>query len=833
MSPSGKDGAYSLRETNRHSTVECPLCGKHVALSKIQSHADWCARRTEEQGTTRRRNNSRTSPKQKSSQKTGGSKASSSKGVVVKVKKNPSSQRKKKPAVAKIAGSSSSSRKINNVAALPKPHHAFHEAPIDAERTEVCGFTIVAQELPEAIHSKVKSAEAKLSDLQRSTPEPPPAELAHSSNIGVEGVLALAGTAAQAANPAPKRKTAVKKKTKKLVLVAKANTQKRKNSTKRTTAAAKARSRPSTKALTGKKKTGSKAAPRAARNNKAVEAASKLLGISSSMVSEILNSANQGKKLADGIVKGITKSRQADMEKKKREDELKFRAGFRAGMEATNAKIASGLKRFVEEKVKQRESQMKDKGRLQKLKRKIANARKKAEEQKRLQKSGAMHAAGNMFAVEHGPLNAKLSYGTSALSTKSAAVSNAATVELETALSSTPADALKKKPTKQLATDFIKTVAERYGHNNMLIAEFLSVLRAFKAKQVTTEFVMQRMAQLFSGDYSLLMAFDGFLPKGYSMMNLIGKQVAAVSAAGGVNSRVAIGGEPRRMAAYIGAQPINVTKRKRGRPPSAKTILKRQAEQAKKRAKGLRINGTHGTAPPAAQVPVRGLPSQIPFRVPQPNMMLVPPGMMPGLPPRGPWLPGAMGIPMRMGMPVTPYHRMPYLNNTTSEVEHKFVPGYAPISGYTGTIVPPYLREVSNGCGPMPYVLPAGTRHPGANATAAVGDPAKSGPAPMGAPTTLPTGVFRPASSVPQAQSALGAKNAAHVFIDKVHRTLKGKPELYKRFLNCILGKKTKKETLDEMGEIFKDYPNLLHEFGAYLPPEENTTNSQQATRVL
>ena len=119
--------AYSLRGTNRHSTVvECPICGKHVSRSDIQRHADMCARAQEP--------------------------------VVVKPKPIPRQRprpkvpkRKKKKMTKKKSSASTSS------ASRPSQSGKSRKSGSVVTTTKVGQFTISAQSLPADIANQVRS----------------------------------------------------------------------------------------------------------------------------------------------------------------------------------------------------------------------------------------------------------------------------------------------------------------------------------------------------------------------------------------------------------------------------------------------------------------------------------------------------------------------------------------------------------------------------------------------------------------------------------------------------------------------------------------------------
>ena len=94
----------------------------------------------------------------------------------------------------------------------------------------------------------------------------------------------------------------------------------------------------------------------------------------------------------------------------------------------------------------------------------------------------------------------------------------------------------RRSPSKKDAARYMAKVSARFLEQPDIIIDFLNAIRAYKGGQVTVEFVMHRVATLFAGHIDLIVAFDMFLPVGYSMIALITEQIAAMSAGGGVST---------------------------------------------------------------------------------------------------------------------------------------------------------------------------------------------------------------------------------------------------------------------------------------------------------
>jgi paired amphipathic helix protein Sin3a len=88
-------------------------------------------------------------------------------------------------------------------------------------------------------------------------------------------------------------------------------------------------------------------------------------------------------------------------------------------------------------------------------------------------------------------------------------------------------------PTHEHATAYIETMKERFKETPHVYEDFFKILKAFKDQTLNTKQVMQKVAELFSGQNEFILGFNQFLPAGYCMDSLVRPAAAGNSAAGG------------------------------------------------------------------------------------------------------------------------------------------------------------------------------------------------------------------------------------------------------------------------------------------------------------
>ena len=70
---------------------------------------------------------------------------------------------------------------------------------------------------------------------------------------------------------------------------------------------------------------------------------------------------------------------------------------------------------------------------------------------------------------------------------------------------------------KQEALSYLKELKERLSDKKNTYADFLDIMKDFKAQRLDTEGVIKRVKQIFAGHKDLILGFNQFLPRGHEI----------------------------------------------------------------------------------------------------------------------------------------------------------------------------------------------------------------------------------------------------------------------------------------------------------------------------
>ncbi|KAK4053505.1 hypothetical protein OIV83_001673 [Microbotryomycetes sp. JL201] len=347
------------------------------------------------------------------------------------------------------------------------------------------------------------------------------------------------------------------------------------------------------------------------------------------------------------------------------------------------------------------------------------------------------------------------------------------------------------------ALSYLDRVKQQFASEYEVYDQFLTIMKQFKTQTIDTPGVIDRVSTLFRGHPALIQGFNTFLPPGYR----IECSISSASEAGASNTITVTTpmGVTTRTQDVGGSEAREFTKTQ-GRTGGSSSKSSSKGGLSPNNA-SLSAQPSAETAKSSAQPPLTApIPRPAAAPAPAPSRIISPPQP---IPPFNPNKAASSSAPSSNASQWQPYGM-----SSQKRTDQTFGRGGAAASADNK------LADALNS--------ESLARRPEAVPTQA---PAPAAAATLAAP---PVGPAAPAGGQPQVMEFNHAIN----YVNKIKNRFTKDPDTYKTFLEILqtYQKETRpiQEVYAQVTELFRDAPDLLDEFKAFLPDTSESGQQQQ-----
>ncbi|KAM0788552.1 hypothetical protein ACM66B_001678 [Microbotryomycetes sp. NB124-2] len=360
------------------------------------------------------------------------------------------------------------------------------------------------------------------------------------------------------------------------------------------------------------------------------------------------------------------------------------------------------------------------------------------------------------------------------------------------------------------ALSYLDRVKQQFASEYEVYDQFLTIMKQFKTQTIDTPGVIDRVSTLFRGHPALIQGFNTFLPPGYriecsisSASDAGASNTITVTTPMGVTTRTQdVGGSEAREftknQSRTGAANANASASGVGSSASKSAATSNAA--ATTATTTAAPHASTSTATPALAAPT---PRSAAAPAPAPSRIISPPQPIP------PFNPNKASSSSGAASSSSSSQWQPYGMSAQKRADHSSGRGVAAASSD---------NKLADAIHSDTYV----SRRPDTSAPTAA----------AATPPAVPTPAPAPATAAGSGQPQVMEFNHAINYVNKIKNRFTKDPDTYKTFLEILqtYQKETRpiQEVYAQVTELFRDAPDLLDEFKAFLPDTSEAGQQQQ-----